>query len=74
EVAKRSAALIESSGLGKYAESKGIPSSVIAGLLAQESQGIREAKSHTGAIGYFQTTSGYRKQNNMSVADSYDLE
>ncbi|MFG4627144.1 phage tail protein, partial [Acinetobacter baumannii] len=24
--------------------------------------------------GYFQTTSGYRKQNNMSVADSYDLE
>ncbi|MDC5283623.1 tape measure protein [Acinetobacter baumannii] len=74
EVAKRSAALIESSGLGKYAESKGIPSSVIAGLLAQESKGIREAKSHTGAIGYFQTTSGYRKQNNMSVADSYDLE
>ncbi|OTL72785.1 phage tail protein [Acinetobacter pittii] len=74
EVAKQSAALIESSGLGKYAESKGIPSSVIAGLLAQESKGIREAKSHTGAIGYFQTTSGYRKQNNMSVADSYDLE
>lgn len=74
EVAKRSAALIESSGLGKYAESKGIPSSVIAGLLAQESRGIRDAKSHTGAIGYFQTTSGYRKQNNMSVADSYDLE
>ncbi|EMI6456334.1 tape measure protein [Acinetobacter baumannii] len=74
EVAKRSAALIEASGLGKYAESKGIPSSVIAGLLAQESKGIRDAKSHTGAIGYFQTTSGYRKQNNMSVADSYDLE
>ncbi|MDC5273894.1 tape measure protein [Acinetobacter baumannii] len=74
EVAKRSAALIEASGLGKYAESKGIPSSVIAGLLAQESKGIQDAKSHTGAIGYFQTTSGYRKQNNMSVADSYDLE
>lgn len=74
EVAKRSAALIEASGLGKYAESKGIPSSVIAGLLAQESKGIRDAKSHTGAIGYFQTTSVYRKQNNMSVADSYDLE
>ncbi|WP_420703633.1 tape measure protein [Acinetobacter pittii] len=74
EVAKRSAALIEASGLGKYAESKGIPSSVIAGLLAQESKGIRDAKSHTGAIGYFQTTSGYRKQNHMSVADSYDLE
>ncbi|HEN9535234.1 TPA: tape measure protein [Acinetobacter baumannii] len=74
EVAKRSAALIEASGIGKYAESKGIPSSVIAGLLAQESKGIRDAKSHTGAIGYFQTTSGYRKQNNMSVADSYDLE
>lgn len=74
EVAKRSAALVESSGLGKYAESKGIPSSVIAGLLAQESKGIRDAKSHTGAIGYFQTTSSYRKQNNMSVADSYDLE
>ncbi|MFG3950375.1 tape measure protein, partial [Acinetobacter baumannii] len=74
EVAKRSAALIEASGLGKYAESKGIPSSVIAGLLAQESKGIRDAKSRTGAIGYFQTTSRYRKQNNMSVADSYDLE
>jgi len=74
EVAKRSAALIEKSGLGKYAESKGIPSSVIAGLLAQESGGIRDAKSPTGAIGYFQTTSGYRKENNLSVADSYNLE
>lgn len=74
EVAKRSAALIEKSGLGKYAESKGIPSSVIAGLLAQESGGIRDVKSPTGAIGYFQTTSGYRKKNNLSVADSYNLE
>ena len=74
EVAKRSAALIEKSGLGKYAESKGIPSSVIAGLLAQESGGIRDVKSPTGAIGYFQTTSGYRKENNLSVADSYNLE
>lgn len=74
EVAKRSAALVESSGLGKYAESKGIPSSVIAGLLAQESGGIKGAKSDTGAIGYWQTTSAYRKQNNLSVADSYNLE
>ena len=66
--------LMVQSGLDKYAESKGIPASAIAGLLAQESGGNKDARSHTGAIGYWQTTSDYRKDNKLSVADSYDLE
>lgn len=71
---QRVQSLMTQSGLDKYAESKGIPSYAVAGLLAQESGGIKGAKSDTGAIGYWQTTSAYRKQNNLSVADSYNLE
>ncbi|WP_338129876.1 transglycosylase SLT domain-containing protein [Moraxella bovis] len=46
---------------------------MLAGLMMQESRGQQYAKSPTGAIGYFQTTSGYRKDMGMSREDSYDL-
>lgn len=62
------------SGLDKLAEKHGVPAHILAGLMMQESKGIQNAKSHTGAIGYFQTTSAYRKDMKMSVADSYDLQ
>ncbi|MFW1913296.1 tape measure protein [Acinetobacter sp. ULE_I064] len=51
----------------------GIPKNYLAGLMAQESKGDPNAVSPTGAIGYFQTTSGYRKDNGISVADSKNL-
>lgn len=51
----------------------GIPKNYLAGLMAQESGGNRNAVSPTGAIGYFQTTGDYRKDNNISVADSKNL-
>ncbi|MFW1869225.1 tape measure protein [Acinetobacter sp. ULE_I024] len=51
----------------------GIPKNYLAGLMAQESKGNPNAVSPTGAIGYFQTTSGYRKDNGISVADSKNL-
>lgn len=66
--------LMASSGLSDYAKQKGVPEHLITGLMAQESKGERFAKSHTGAIGYFQTTSDYRKDHKLSVADSYNLE
>lgn len=73
EMLQRVQKLIITSGLDKYAESKGIPSSVISGLMAQESGGLKEAKSPTGAIGYWQTTKDYRSDNRLTVSDSYDL-
>lgn len=51
----------------------GIPKGYLAGLMAQESGGNPNAISETGAIGYYQTTSGYRKDNGISVADSKNL-
>ncbi|ENX34898.1 hypothetical protein F889_01538 [Acinetobacter colistiniresistens] len=65
--------LMSSGGLNEYAKQKGVPTHLVAGLMAQESKGERFAKSPTGAIGYFQTTSDYRKDNKLSVNDSYDL-
>ena len=62
-----------SSGLARISEQKGLPAYILAGLMAQESGGIQYAKSPTGAIGYFQTTSSYRQDMNMSVQDSYNL-
>lgn len=73
EMLQRVQKLMITSGLDKYAESKGIPSSVISGLMAQESGGVKEAKSPTGAIGYWQTTKDYRSDNRLTVSDSYDL-
>jgi len=51
----------------------GIPKNYLAGLMAQESKGNANAVSPTGAIGYFQTTSAYRKDNGLSMADSKNL-
>ncbi|MGS0705237.1 transglycosylase SLT domain-containing protein [Acinetobacter sp. ANC 3781] len=51
----------------------GIPKNYLAGLMAQESKGNPNAVSPTGAIGYYQTTNAYRKDNGLSVADSKNL-
>lgn len=51
----------------------GIPENYLAGLMAQESKGNPNAVSPTGAVGYFQTTSAYRKDNNLSIDDSKNL-
>lgn len=51
----------------------GIPENYLAGLMAQESKGNPNAISPTGAVGYFQTTSAYRKDNNLSIDDSKNL-
>ncbi|AXY56804.1 hypothetical protein CDG60_09640 [Acinetobacter chinensis] len=51
----------------------GIPKNYLAGLMAQESKGNPDAVSPTGAIGYYQTTSAYRKDNGLSIADSKNL-
>lgn len=51
----------------------GIPKNYLAGLMAQESKGDPNAVSPTGAIGYYQTTGKYRKDNGISVADSKNL-
>lgn len=52
----------------------GIPNNLLAAVMAQESKGVISAKSPTGAIGPFQTTSIYRKQHGLTVADSYDVK
>lgn len=52
----------------------GIPNNMLAAVMAQESKGVISAKSPTGAIGPFQTTSIYRKQHGLTVADSYDVK
>ncbi|MEK5752395.1 transglycosylase SLT domain-containing protein [Acinetobacter variabilis] len=51
----------------------GIPENYLAGLMAQESKGNPNAISPTGAVGYFQTTHRYRKDNNISIDDSKNL-
>lgn len=51
----------------------GIPENYLAGLMAQESKGDPNAVSPTGAVGYFQTTGKYRKDNKISVDDSKNL-
>ena len=64
---------VSQSGLGAYAESRGIPANVIAGLYMQESKAGTDLTSHTGAKGNWQTTTGYREQNNISMADNNDF-
>lgn len=51
----------------------GIPENLLAAVMAQESKGDINAKSPTGAIGPFQTTSIFRKQYGLSVGDSYNV-
>lgn len=64
---------VSQSGLGAYAESRGIPANVIAGLYMQESKAGTDLTSHTGAKGNWQTTTRYREQNNISMADNNDF-
>lgn len=61
------------SGLGAYAESKGIPANMIAGLYMQESKAGTALKSHTGALGPWQTTTAYRDQHNISLSQNNDF-
>lgn len=64
---------VSKSGLGAYAESKGIPANVIAGLYMQESKAGTDLTSHTGAKGNWQTTKAYRKRYNISMEDNNDF-
>lgn len=64
---------VSKSGLGAYAESKGIPANVIAGLYMQESKAGTDLTSHTGAKGNWQTTRAYRKRYNISMEDNNDF-
>lgn len=61
-------------GLNEIGSKYGIPENMLAAVMAQESKGNINAKSPTGAIGPFQTTSIFRKQYGLSVADSYDVK
>lgn len=74
EMLKRVAEINSKHGLNSIGSQYGIPENLLAAVMAQESKGDVNAKSPTGAIGPFQTTSIYRKQYNMSVADSYDIK
>lgn len=71
---KRVAEINSKHGLNSIGSKYGIPENLLAAVMAQESKGNVNAKSPTGAIGPFQTTGIYRKQYNMSVADSYDVK
>ncbi|MCU4310335.1 lytic transglycosylase domain-containing protein, partial [Acinetobacter radioresistens] len=61
-------------GLNEIGSKYGVPENMLAAVMAQESKGNVNAKSQTGAIGPFQTTSIYRKQYGLSIADSYDVK
>lgn len=55
-------------------EKNGLPKNTLAAVMMQESSGKIDAKSPKGAIGPFQTTGIFRKNYDLSVADSYDVE
>ncbi len=65
--------LVRGSDLVKIAQQHGVPVELLEALMMQESRGEQYAKSHTGALGYFQTTSSFRKQWGLTENDSYDL-
>lgn len=65
--------LVRGSELANIAQKHGVPVGLLEGLMMQESRGQQYAKSHTGALGYFQTTSGFRQQWGLSRDDSFDL-
>lgn len=74
EMLKRVAEIGAKNNLNDIGAKYGIPENMLAAVMAQESKGITNAKSPTGAIGPFQTTSIYRTQHGLSVADSYDVK
>lgn len=65
--------LVRSSDLVNVAQQHGVPVEVIEMIMMQESRGKQYAKSHKNALGYFQTTSRFRKQWGLTEQDSYDL-
>lgn len=71
---ERVAKISSENNLNDIGAKYGIPENLLAAVMAQESKGVINAKSPTGAIGPFQTTSIYRKQYGLSVADSYDAK
>jgi soluble lytic murein transglycosylase-like protein len=73
EMLKRVAELSAKHNLNGIGAQYGIPENMLAAVMAQESKGNITAKSPTGAVGPFQTTSIYRKQHNLSIADSYNV-
>lgn len=73
EMMKRVSTLAAQYNFSDIESKHGLPKNTLAALMAQESGGNRDAVSPTGAIGYFQTTSDYRKDNKLSIADSKDL-
>ncbi|HCD3128676.1 TPA: transglycosylase SLT domain-containing protein [Acinetobacter baumannii] len=73
DMLKKVSALASQNGLDKLEEKYGLPKNLLAALMAQESKGDKNARSPTGAIGYYQTTADYRKDNKISVADSKNL-
>lgn len=74
EMLKRVAELNVKHNLNGIGSKYGVPENLLAAVMAQESKGVTSAKSQTGALGPFQTTSIYRKQHGLSVADSYDVK
>ena len=73
EMMKRVSTLAAQYNFSDIESKHGLPKNTLAALMAQESGGNRDAVSPTGAIGYFQTTADYRKDNKLSIADSKDL-
>lgn len=74
DMLRRVAELASKNGLNAIGAKYGIPENLLAAVMAQESKGKVNAKSPTGAIGPFQTTSIYRKNYGLSVEDSYDVK
>lgn len=70
---ERVAKLSAENNLNGIGAKYGIPNNMLAALMAQESKGNPNAVSPTGAIGYFQTTSDWRKDHGISIADSKNL-
>lgn len=73
ELLRKAYSDVSKTGLGAYAESKGIPANMIAGLYMQESKAGTALKSHTGALGPWQTTTAYRTQHNISLSKNNDF-
>ncbi|MBF7694230.1 transglycosylase SLT domain-containing protein [Acinetobacter pollinis] len=62
-------ALSAVNGFENLAKNGGLPSNLLTGLIAQESGG-KNVKSPTGAQGFLQTTSSYRKAHGITVNDN----
>ncbi len=70
EMLKKVAAISSKYQLNEIGAQYGVPENLLAGIMAQESKGNTNARSQTGAIGAFQTTSIFRKQWGLTVEDS----